>query len=280
MAMNQPREERLKPLLNEVPPGFLVDAAWLTGRGIDRKSIFNYVERGWLEHVVRSVYRRPFLDNESASTKAGWKIPLLSMQRLMGFQLHVGGRTALNVHGFSHYVALGGDETVFLYGNAPSWLKRLPDADRYETRTLSLFGGETLGIDNRDAALADDDKSSPWRWPLSISCLERAILELLNELPDKESFHIVDSIFEGLSSLRPSKIEALLHACRSIKVKRLFFVFADRHGHAWRKHLNTDNFNLGAGPRALVEGGKIHPVYNISVPPEYLPVTEGQDDGP
>ena len=62
MAMNQSREERLKPLLSEVPPGFLVDAAWLTGRGIDRKSIFNYVERGWLEHVVRSVYRRPFLD--------------------------------------------------------------------------------------------------------------------------------------------------------------------------------------------------------------------------
>lgn len=280
MAMSQLREEKLKPLLNDVPPGFLVDAAWLTARRIDRKSIYNYVERGWLEHVVRGVYRRPFLEGEQASTKAGWKIPVLSMQRLMGFAVHVGGRTALGVQGFSHYVELGDEETVYLYGDAPSWLKRLPDADRYETRTLSLFGGETVGIDDHEATLADDDRSTPWRWPMSVSSSERAIFELLNELPDKESFHIADSVFEGLSNLRPRLIEALLHACRSIKVKRLFFVFADRHDHAWRKHINRDDFDLGSGPRALVDGGKIHPDYNISVPPEYLPVMEGHADGP
>lgn len=64
-----------------------------------------------------------------------------------------------------------------------------------------------------------------------------------------------------------------------MKVKRLFFVFADRHAHAWRKHLNPDDFDLGAGPRALVKGGKFHPLYNISVPEEFLSNRQDGGDG-
>ncbi|MCY4059576.1 MAG: AbiEi antitoxin N-terminal domain-containing protein, partial [Gammaproteobacteria bacterium] len=47
--MNHPRTQRLKPLLDTVPPGFVVDTPWLTARGIDSKSIHDYVARGWLE---------------------------------------------------------------------------------------------------------------------------------------------------------------------------------------------------------------------------------------
>ena len=59
MVMNHPRKPRLKPLLDAVPPGFLVDTRWLKAQGIDPKSIHNYVARGWLERVVRGLYRRP-----------------------------------------------------------------------------------------------------------------------------------------------------------------------------------------------------------------------------
>src|SRR5690606_29123405 len=98
-------------------------------------------------------------------------------------------------------------------------------------------------------------------------------------LPDHESFHNLDMKFLGLATLSPRRLSALLHSCRKIKVRRLFFVFADRHKHAWRKHLNADEFDLGTGDRALVKGGKIHPRYRIMVPPEFLPVT-GETDGP
>ena len=59
MVMSRQRTPRLKPLLDTVPPGFMVDTPWLRAQGIDPKSIHDYVARGWLERLVRGVYRRP-----------------------------------------------------------------------------------------------------------------------------------------------------------------------------------------------------------------------------
>lgn len=61
---------------------------------------------------------------------------------------------------------------------------------------------------------------------------------------------------------------------QSVKVKRLFFVFADHHRHAWRDFLNVGDVSLGSGPRALVKGGKLHPLYQIAVAQPYLPSTD------
>jgi len=115
-----------------------------------------------------------------------------------------------------------------------------------------------------------------------VSTPERAILELLNELPADESFHNADMVFEGLANLRPRLLETLLKECRSVKVKRLFFVFADQHDHAWRQYLDPDDFDLGSGPRALVEGGRLHPRYDITVPPELIDNMQSpeSEDGP
>src|SRR3546814_3233653 len=79
MVMDHQRTPRLKPLLERVPPGFMVDAAWLKRQGIDPKSIHDYVQRGWLERVVRGVYRRPGA-GQAPSATADWQLPLLSIQ--------------------------------------------------------------------------------------------------------------------------------------------------------------------------------------------------------
>ena len=113
-----------------------------------------------------------------------------------------------------------------------------------------------------------------------ISSPERAILEALDELPDHESFHNLDATFESLTTLRPRKLNALLAECTSVKVKRLFFVFADRHAHTWRKHIQPEAINLGKGDRALVQGGKLHPDYRITVPAEYAAPREEAGRGP
>jgi hypothetical protein len=57
-------------------------------------------------------------------------------------------------------------------------------------------------------------------------------------------------------------------------------VFADRHKHSWRERLNPDDFELGSGDRALVNGGKIHPLYSIMVPSEFVETSKGAADGP
>ncbi len=278
--MTQQRQERLKPLLDDLPPGYVADAAWLTARGIDRKSILQYEQRGWLEKLARGVYRRPDIHRDGSGRD--WRRLVLSLQRVMEYEVHVGGRTALSLQGFEHYLSLGAEAApVYLHGHVPSWLARLPNADRFETRTLSLFGGSKTGVDGT----GDEEQSSPPQRQLNdlvVSTPERAILELLNELPANESFHNVDAIFEGLANLRPRLLEALLKECRSVKVKRLFFVFADSQDHAWRQHLNPDDYDLGSGPRALVDGGRLHPRYDITVPPELIDgiQSEGPNDGP
>jgi hypothetical protein len=50
-------------------------------------------------------------------------------------------------------------------------------------------------------------------------------------LPDRETFHQVDVLIEGLSSLSLKRFQCLLKACTRVKVKRLFCFFADRHQH-------------------------------------------------
>jgi len=277
--MTQQRQERLKPLLDDLPPGYVADAAWLVARGIDRKSILQYEQRGWLEKLVRGVYRRPDIHRDVG--KDDWRRLVLSLQRIMGYDVHVGGRTALSLQGFDHYLSLGAEKTpVYLYGDVPSWLARLPNADRFETRTLSLFGGSKTavgGASEEKAASASQRLND-----LMVATPERAILELLNELPTGESFHNADMVFEGLANLRPRLLQSLLKECRSVKVKRLFFVFADQHAHAWRQYLDPDDFDLGSGPRALVDGGKLHPRYAITVPPELIDGMESDEsnDGP
>jgi len=281
MAKSQQNEKKLKPLLNDLPAGYLVDAAWLVARNIDRKSIFNYERQGWLEKVVRGVYRRPNNDLFSADTADDWQRTVLSLQHLMNWSCHVGGKTALNLAGFEHYVSFQGMRSVYLYGPTPTWLKRLPTSELFVLRTNKLFHTESLGISGLSEHDLVHDTENVQPRTLIQSKPERAILEWLNELPDKTTFHSVDMVFEGLVTLRPKLLAKLLKDCRSVKVKRLFFVFADRHKHAWRKYIQVDEFDLGSGPRALVDYGKLHPQYRIYVPKEFVPnETETETDGP
>jgi hypothetical protein len=281
--MNGPREEKLKLLLARIPPGFLVDSTWMTKHGISRSSTHDYVRRQWLEPVSRGVYRRPFSLNGDPDAARDWKIPVLSAQQIMGYDLHVGGLTTLALSGHVHYLPLGGKETVYLYSERPpSWLTRIPLTARLFMRNPRLFEEAGLGVDNTDVNLSGNSNLalSPWQWPLKASSAERAILEALDELPDNESFHTLDTIFESLANLRPRRLTALLKSCRKVQVKRLFFVFADKHAHAWRRHISPSEVDLGSGDRAFYKGGKLHPIYRITVPPEFLPQPARVADGP
>lgn len=268
--MSTQTEEKLKNTLEAIPQGFLVDSAWLERRGVSRFLTQKYVKRGWLDRAARGVFRRPAPSASHANT-LDWKTCLLSMQHIMDYKLHVGGMSALALQGHSHYLRLGGEGTVWVYGDdIPNWLAKLPLTAALETRSLSLFNDTTLGLNSQDDQRSPASASLPWDWTLTMSTPERAILEALDELPDHESFHTIDMAFESLANLRPRLVSELLTACKKIKVTRLFFVFADRHDHAWRKRLDPEEFNLGSGDRALVKGGKIHPRYRIMVPEDFV----------
>jgi hypothetical protein len=252
-------EGKLKRLLDSVPEGCLVDTPWLASRGIDRKLAHYYVSNGWLESVTSGVYCR-------GRSPIHWEQVVFSLQSIMGYEVHPGGKTALGLAGLTHYVEMSGDAPIHLYGDTPSWLKRLPYERPFKVRSRRLFRVEDIGLTvpkSEDLRLLDP------RSDLQVSTPERAILELLDLLPKQESFHNADMIFENLSGLRPSLLETLLGECRSIKVKRLFFVFAQRHAASWLRYLDLDHFNLGKGPRSIMAGGRMHPAFNITVPKDF-----------
>ena len=174
----------------------------------------------------------------------------------------IGGRTALELQGYARYLARTTKE-VHLYGPEPPprWLYRL------SVEVAFVYHNSTrLFPDKPDSGDLSVQPWGQWEWPLTMSSPELALLELLDELPTRETFHQVDKLFEGLTSLSPRRLQKLLLDCKSIKVKRLFFFFAARHEHAWLKRLDRKQIDLGSGKRVLVKGGKLDPATLITVP--------------
>ncbi len=267
MDKKQTRTPRLKYLLNDLPPGFIIDAAWLRARGIDSKSIHYYVSQGWLERIIRGVYLRPVPKDMPNRRKLSWEAVLVSLQQLMGHSVHLGGISALKYAGRIPYEWMGISQRIHFYGNAPSWLKRLPTIDKIILHKSTLFGDDPVGIVDRTSPLREITWTvRVWGWPMKVSCRERALFELMDELGGDPDFEFIEYVFGRLNGLRPHLLIALLKACRSVKVRRLFFVFADLYQHPWREDLDVDQFDLGSGPRAFVPGGKFHPTYHISLP--------------
>lgn len=258
-----------------LPEGLIVDTTWLNENGYYNSLRNKYVASGWLERVARRVYRRP-------RGELDWQLVVLSLQTLLDYQLVIGGRTALNMQGYEHYVSQAQRE-VHLYGvtKPPAWLGELKvgvhfvyhNAERlFEHASIYSNKMQKTGdgglIDQRAGVGFVELPFGHWNWPLRASTPERAILEVIEELPKNESFHQVDMLMEGLTTLRPRHLQRLLEDCRSVKAKRLFFFFADRHRHAWLERINRKTIDLGSGTRSLVKGGRYEPEYKITVPEE------------
>ncbi|MDT8321242.1 MAG: type IV toxin-antitoxin system AbiEi family antitoxin domain-containing protein [Xanthomonadales bacterium] len=272
--MSEQKYKKINQLAKDLPEGLLADAKWMEQHGYYGSLRTKYLAAGWLERPTRGVYRRPRGD-------LTWEQAVISLQSLMHHPVTVGGRTALELQGFAHYLSHAQQE-VFLYGDKPlpGWTANLPIETRLVFRSRRrLFPGldqalPTVPLDGQK--LPDTDKTlsgafrvfpwGHWKWPLVVSTAERAVFELLDELPDRESFHQVDGLMEGLATLSPRRLQELLVQCRSIKVKRLFLFFADRHNHAWLQRINHEDIDLGKGKRMLVKGGKFDPTYQITVP--------------
>jgi hypothetical protein len=268
---------KLKLLEERVPEGLIVTAAWLTQSGYSSSLRSQYLKSGWLEQPTRGVFRR-------ARGTLRWEQVVISLQTLLEFPVTVGGRTALELQGYAHFL-LQEQREVHLYGQKtlPNWVGKLPMPTRLVFhKSTRVFRADPAKSDfatltqtaNTDARVNADLIEGgftrmpwgQWDWPLTLSTPERALLELLDELPAKESFHVVDKLVEGLASLSPRRLQELLENCGNVKVKRLFFFFADRHNPAWLKRIEREKVDLGADDRMLVRGGKFDPVYRITVP--------------
>jgi hypothetical protein len=269
---------KLNWLQHNLPEGLVVDSAWLERHHISRQLRRKYVMNGWLLTLARGVYCRP-TSSEQPSPLA-WQQLVISLNALLNLPVAAGGRTALELQGFSHYVAASGTREAHLFSNEdlPGWVSCV------HVNTKLVFHSARKLFRNREVpplltaegALPSREHSGftvqtwgHWEYPLPVSTPERAILELLNEVPHSETFHQADVLMEGLRNLSPLRLQGLLADCRNIKVKRLFLWFAERHNHAWLQKLDRSGIDLGKGKRMLVRGGKLDTKYNITVPESF-----------
>lgn len=269
-------KEKLNWLQRSLPEGLVADAAWLEQNGYSGALRNKYVAHGWLDRLARGVYCRPMpVDAAKAMT---WEGVVVSLQTLQKAKFVVGGRTALDVQGFSHYLSSAPQREVHLYGTGkrPGWVRKLNLENQFVFHNAKrLFANDVdLDVDNeiKDPLARSSytrQKWGKWDWPLVMSSSERAVLELLDEVPERETFHQADMLFEGLRSLSPRKLQPLLLACRSVKVKRLFLWFSERHRPPWLDALDRSGIDLGKGKRMLVKGGKLDPKFNITVPESF-----------
>jgi hypothetical protein len=271
---NRAKLNHLHTLLEE---GLLASTGWLVDHGFNRTNLATYSASGALESPVRGLYRRP-------GPPLKWQHVVASVQLLHAQWFHVGGRTALIHHGHGHFVRMRGDEEILLYGpeSLPSWVSRLGLKEKFASRNDAMFSSLRAGRDGTGALVAFPDKPiertaldsyglreepwGAWDWPLLFSVEERAILEMLQDVPSRESVHDAFAILQGLAGLRPERMSRLLAACGNVKVKRLFLALADRCGHAWFKHLDLAQVDQGSGKRMLVPGGKLDAKYRITLP--------------
>lgn len=247
-----------KHLDQNLPDGQVVNRKWLQSKGYENSTIDYYIRSGKLESVGRGVYRRP-------GPPLKWEHLFYSLQEL-GYELHIGAQSALDLQGYIHYLEMGSkvkNITLFGYDKLPIWVNKVN-----ENIHFSAFLEK--GFDRLPKNALTTHTFGHWDWELKMSTVELAFFELLGQVKEEADFFVVDKYFESATILRPELLNTLLHTCTHIQTKRLFLWFADRHAHQWNQYINHNDIDLGSGKRVIVKGGKLDKTYNITVPKEMI----------
>ena len=244
--------KKLKQLFQELPQNVVVPASWLEEHNISMQLRYKYLQSEWLHTLGKSAY----IINPQSFT---WEGLVVGIQKFANLQYHIGGLKALELQGFAHYLPIGNENKITLYGtkNLPAWLKNLNIDFKLVLHKKPYYG--SIGLKSFSSDIKD--------YVLKISSPERAIFELLYLIEkDGISFDFVSEIFEGLTTLRPNIINELLQECESQKVKRLFAFFMEYFNHPWKNFVNIDKVNMGTGKMQIVKGGTLNKKYFITIP--------------
>jgi hypothetical protein len=251
--MSTDNSSKINKLLTSKPPGVVMLSSWLVKQGYSYDLQQRYKKSNWLESIGTGAVIRK-------NDKVGYAGAIYALQTQAYQTIHPGGRTALTLLGKAHYLELNLHKIV-LFGNhgekLPTWLKT------YDWK-VSLEYHETSFLPP-DLGFTEIEQSN---FSIRISGAARAIMECLYLAPGKQDLFECYELMEGLNNLPPKQVQVLLEKCRSVKVNRLFLYLAEKADHAWFRHLDINNINLGKGKRSLVSQGVLIEKYNITVPKE------------
>jgi len=251
--MSPENKTKLNRIIQEWPRGTVCTAAYLATRGIGYDLIYKYKKSHWIQQIGRGAYAL-------YGDKVSWTGVLYALQKQLDLTVHPGGKTALEMKGFSHFLSES-TKKVFLFGlrgeKLPDWFKQNTWRVEIIYKPTNLFSADC------------SEGFSEYRekeFSLRISSPERAAMEMMYHIPNEVSFEEASLIAENLISLRPVVVQALLECCNSVKVKRLFMYMADKHKHPWVQKLVLSKIDFGTGKRMIAKDGVLDGKYHITVP--------------
>ncbi len=242
---------KINQILRQLPAGAVFLSSWLKAQGCSYALQQRYRKSGWLISIGKGAMLRK--DQEPVLNGA-----IYALQQQAEMQIHIGGRTALGMQGYAHYIEVGSKETLLFAESG----KKLPNW------TMNVIWDIKPKLINtsflpQDIGLVDFNIDG---FILKISGAARAIMECLELSPNRFELTEAYEIMEGLSLLKPETVQLLLEQCKSVKVKRVFLHFAEKAGHSWFRHLQLNKINIGAGKRSIVSNGVLIPKYQITLP--------------
>lgn len=120
MASNPERRRLLEQI---IPESMIVTRNWLMEEAsLDKHAIDNLVKSEQLKLLWKGLYTR-------GSILLSWQSMVYTLQTVMKTDYVVGGLSALELKGFSHYIPVSQKETIRLYGNdkLPLWTNELSE---------------------------------------------------------------------------------------------------------------------------------------------------------
>jgi len=234
--------------------GELHGGTWMTNRGLSLRGALAYCNKEILKKVGPSIFMKGRDD-------LSWEAVVCFIQQELKTPLHIGGKTALELQGISHYASLSAPNISlisFEKKQLPKWVRELNAKFQLSFRKSSILPHEDFLIDSEVNSLS-----------LKLSCRELAVLELIDTTDLKNDFETVENYMNSLITLRPSVVQSILEQCRSVKAKRVFLYLAEKLELPFYSQLDQSKIDLGSGKRVIAEQGTLNRKYNITVPREH-----------
>lgn len=246
---------KLNQVLLDWKSGDVHGLRWFEEREIGQRQAFSFFEAGFLEKVGPGVFKRK---GDSLSPFGVVRF----MQEELNLKVHLAGRSALELHGHSHYLSLGDKKLVYLLSyeikSIPKWLLSLGQEFEVIFKKSSLLSHEGF--------LTEVENDG---FTVKASCRELAILEFIENLDLSNGLETAQNYTESLVTLREDVLQNVLEECKSVQVKRVFLYLAEKVKLPSFKMMTLSKVDLGKGKRVIVVGGELNKKYQITVDRTY-----------
>ena len=186
--MRNETKSKINRLISHWPRGTPATASYLNTQGFSHDLLTKYKKSGWVQSFGRGAYTL-------YGDKVEWPGALYTLQTQLGLNVHPGGKTALELKGYAHYLP-SGKRKIFFYGPQglvlPTWFKE----DRLGVE-ITLIRTNLFPLTS-ELGFSEFMKKD---LALKISSPERAAMEMLHLVPRKGGF---DEAFLIMETLLPS----------------------------------------------------------------------------